>query len=110
MVQLMSKSHPPALDIEDLRKLQAEFNSHSKRMREIHNQIGKQTAGDIPVQKRFFFYSCVVEMPMIEGYLDIDPSLINFDIVKNKIDTAITDETPFYLREYSTLCSEIAGL
>jgi hypothetical protein len=100
------------LELEDLRRLRAEFNSHAKSMREIHDQIRQNTSGEILVQKRFFFYSCVVEMPMSGEYLEaneIDPSLLNFDVVKNKIDTAITDETPFYLDEYSTICSEIAG-
>lgn len=100
------------MDLEDLRRLEAEFNSHAKSMREIHDQLRQHTSGDIPVQKRFFFYSCVVEIPMSEEYLEshnLEPSEVHLTFVKNKIDVAITDETPFYLKEYSTHCSEIAG-
>lgn len=106
----MSSDTPLTLD--DLRRLETEFNSHAKRMREIHDKLRSHHAEEVPVQSRFFFYSCVVELPMSDSHLEplgVDPNEVNPNFVKSQIDLAITDETPFYLKEYSGYCSEVVG-
>ena len=40
---------------------------------------------------------------------NIDPNVVNPAFVKNAIDVAITDETPFSLGGYAGYCSEVTG-
>lgn len=92
--------------------MEAEFNSLAKRMREIHNVFKSRAGEGIPVQKRYFFYSGVVEIEMSQESLEnleLDPAEIDPQFVKNKIEVAIMDETPFTVTEYGGYCSEVAG-
>lgn len=99
-------------DINQLQALETEFNGLAKRMREIHDTLKTEATSDVPVQKRYFFYSGVVEIEMDQDELDsldLDPGQISPQFVKNKIEVAIMDETPFIVSEYGGYCSEVAG-
>lgn len=100
------------MDLEDLRKLEAEFQSHAKRLVEIHHEIRQQASSPVPVQKRFFFYCTLVEIPMSQEFLEshnLEPNEVSPSMVKDKIDCAVVDETPLSLTEYGGYCSEVAG-
>lgn len=92
--------------------MEAEFNSLAKRMREIHNLFRAQATDDLPVQKRYFFYSGIIEVEMSQDAMetfDLEPGEITPKFVKDKIEVAIMDETPFTVAESGGYCSEVAG-
>jgi hypothetical protein len=98
--------------ISELQALEAEFNGLAKRMKEIHESLGAQAASDVPVQKRYFFYSGIVEVEMNQELftsIKLEPSQVTPQFVKNQIEVVIMDETPFVVSEYGGYCSEIAG-
>ncbi len=102
----------PILDLDEMQGLTSEFKTHANSMVEIHNKITQKVCEEVPVQKRFFFFTCMVEIPMSAEFLetnDIDSNIITPEYVKNSIDIAITDETPFSLGKYSGYCSEVTG-
>ncbi len=98
--------------VDELQALEAEFNALAKRMREIHDTLKVETTSDVPVQKRYFFYSGVVHIEMDREQLeaiDLDPAQITPQFVKNQIEVAIMDDTSFIVSEYGGYCSEVAG-
>lgn len=98
--------------LSELQALEAEFNGLAKRMKEIHETLGAEATSGLSVQKRYFFYSGVVQIDMDQDKLksiDLDPSQITPQFVKNQIEVAIMDETPFVVSEYGGYCSEVAG-
>lgn len=100
------------IDVSQLQAMEAEFNSLAKRMREIHNLFRAQATEDLPVQKRYFFYSGIIEVEMSQDAMDtfdLEPGEITPKFVKDKIEVAIMDETPFVVAESGGYCSEVAG-
>lgn len=100
------------MELEDLRKLEAEFKATAKRLVEIHNEVKQNVCTDVPVQKRYFFYSALVEIEMSKDFLESEnmtPELVVSSAIKDMIDVAIVDETPLSLTEYGGYCSEVVG-